>query len=459
MAPCTMLNKIFKSSFFQKGSFIQNTLLLSSASAWGMVIQFAFAPVLSRIYDAEVYGVFAIFGTFLNMVMTLVMLGYNRALLLPRNEHEFKALLRLALLLSTFTALALSLVFLFFGRSIAAFFSAEGIGFWIYLVGPIALISAYDQFVVSWTMQARAYRKSSLASVPLNLASKGFNVAYGRLISPGVDGLIYTHLIAAVSRIAVHLGAVIGNVKQTLFGSVSRDALRTAFANYRDYPRYVVWSNLVNQLSNYVPILLLPLFLLNTASVGFYTYAVMLLELPVRLLSAGLAQVFLQESADLWKTDPEAVRTKTRKLFKTLLLAGLVPAIVLYGFGEVLFSWIFGADWANAGKAAAILAFSYLFRYISVPLSSLYTVTRNEARLFRFQIALFVLRLAGIAIPGWLNMGFLEMMSGFAIANILAYGWLCIGVFRVVQVPLTRLAVFIAGLVVATCIIALLEFI
>ncbi len=424
-----------------------------------MVIQFAFAPILSRIYDAEVYGVFAIFGTFLNMVMTLVMLGYNRALLLPRTEHEFKALLRLTLLLSTLTALVLSLIFLFFGRSIATFFSADGIGMWIYFVGPIALISAFDQFVVSWTMQARAYRKSSLASVPLNLASKSFNVAYGYFISSGVDGLIYTHLITAVSRIGVHLKFVLSNAKATLFGSVSRKALRTALINYRDYPRYVVWSNLLNQLSNYVPILLLPLFLLNAASVGFYTYAIMLLELPVRLLSAGLAQVFLQESADLWKTNPEAVRTKTRKLFTTLLLAGLIPSLVLYFFGEVLFAWLFGADWAAAGQAAAILAFSYLFRYISVPLSSLYTVTRNEAKLFRFQIGLFALRLAGIAVPGWLNLGFLEMMSGFAIANILAYGWLCIGVFRVVQVPLARWTILITGMVITTCIIALLEFI
>jgi O-antigen/teichoic acid export membrane protein len=454
-----MLNKIFKAGIFQKGSFIQNTLLLSSASAWGMVIQFAFAPILSRIYDAEVYGVFAIFGTFLNMVMTLVMLGYNRALLLPREQHEFKALLRLALLLSTLTALTLSLIFLFFGKSIATFFSADGIGWWIYLVGPIALISAYDQYVVSWTMQARAYRKSSLASIPLSLASKSFNVAYGRFISPSVDGLIYTHLIAALSRIVVHFCFVTNNVKQTLLGAVSRDALRNALANYRDYPRYVVWSNLLNQLSNYVPILVLPLFLLNTAAVGFYTYAVMLLELPVRLLSAGLAQVFLQESADLWKTNPDAVRSKTRKLFQTLLLAALAPTLLLYFFGETLFAWLFGEDWAMAGQAAAVLAFSYLFRYISVPLSSLYTVTRNEAKLFRFQIALFVLRLAGIAIPGWLNLGFVEMMGGFAIANILAYGWLCIGVFRVVHAPLARWGTLIITLVVATCGLALFEII
>lgn len=254
-----MLKNLGKSKLFQKGSFVQNTLLLSSASAWGMVIQFAFAPILSRIYDPEVYGVFAIFGTFLNMVMTLVMLGYNRALLLPRTNEEFRALLRLSLQLSTLTAVVLSCIFLLFGKSIAAFFSADGIGFWIYLVGPIALISAYDQFIVSWTMQARAYRKSSIASVPLNLASKGFNVGYGFWISNGVDGLVLTHVIAALSRIVVHAGAVLSDFKQTLLAKISRNALREVFKAYRDYPRYVVWSNLLNQLSNFVPILLLPL--------------------------------------------------------------------------------------------------------------------------------------------------------------------------------------------------------
>lgn len=415
---------------------MQNTFLLSSASAWGLVIQFLAAPVLSRIYTPEVYGTFAVFGTFLNVVMTLITLGFHRALLLPRSDDSMRSLLRLSIYVALIASSLSQLVFVFFGPSILAFFAVENIGSWVYLIAPLALLGALDQYVVSWTMQARAFRKSSAASVPINAASKGFNIAYGKFVSAGVDGLIITHLLTAALRIGVHLRWVIDRVKPVLFGAVSGSSLRATWKEYSDYPKYMVWGQLLNQLSNYLPILMLPIFLTGTAAVGFYTYALMILELPIRLLGAGLTPVYLQEAADLWNTDNERLRSKTRRLFNYLFLVSLPAVLVLTLIGEPLFAWLFSEEWRMAGQAAALLAFSYLFRYVSVPISGVFTVTRHERAQLVFQGLLFLARLAGIGIPGYFGGDFLAMMFGFALANALAYTIYTLWIFKLIQHPL-----------------------
>lgn len=425
-------------SILRKDSFAQNVVLMSSASAWGILIQFAFAPILSRIYEPEVYGLFSIFITLLNLSMTFMMVGYNRALLLPKDRESLRALLRLSLLASTTIGVGLSLLFLLFGSAIAARFSAEQLGIWVYFIAPIALLGAFDQFALSLGMQQKAFKRMSVLSIPINGFSKLFNVAYGGWISASVAGLILTHMLTSVLRIWSTLQWVLQKPLALLTEAVSRASLRQAWREYSDYPKYVVWGNLLNMLSGQVPTLLLALYLADTTGIGWYAYAVMMLELPVRLLSAGISNVFLQESNDHWASNPDFVRAKTLRIFHLIIYLTALPTALLYFFGPEIFGLLLGKHWREAGVVASALSVAYMLRYVSVPISSLFVVTRNESRAFIFQVILLFLRTGGIVIPGLLGMGYMEMIIGYAIANIAAYAVFTVWIFVLIQSPLRR---------------------
>lgn len=367
-----------------------------------------------------------------------MMVGYNRALLLPKDRDSLRALLRLAIVASTGIGLLIHLIFVFFGSSIAARFSAEGLGTWVYFVAPIALLGAFDQFALALGMQQKAFRRMSVLSIPINAISKVFNVGYGGWISASVTGLVLTHALTSLLRIWSTLQWAITKPFSLLTDQVSASALTKVWNDYKDYPKYIVWGNLLNMLSGQVPTLLLALYLADTTGIGWYAYAVMLLELPVRLLSAGISNVFLQESNDHWNDNPDFVRQKTLRIFYFIIYLTAIPTILLYFFGPSLFGLLLGADWREAGLVASALSVAYMLRYISVPISSLFTVTRNESRALRFQVILLVLRTAGIIIPGVLGMSYMQMIMGYALANIAAYAVFTVWIFVLIKSSLKQ---------------------
>ena len=71
-------------------------------------------------------------------------------------------------------------------------------------------------------------------------------------------------------------------------------------------------------------------------------------------------------------------------LFRTaslaLLCIGLVPAAILALWGPVLFGWVFGARWMQAGSIAAVVAPWYLAQFVASPLSRVVVVLSGQER-------------------------------------------------------------------------------
>ena len=123
--------------------------------------------------------------------------------------------------------------------------------------------------------------------------------ATAALISSTVEGLIFTHAITHLSRITLYLRFVVTDVKSTFRTKVDPVDLGQAKAAYSAYPRYMTWSNALNTGSNYLPIVVLPIFLNSAEPAGLFSYALLVLDLPTRLLGAAVNPVFLQKAVEL----------------------------------------------------------------------------------------------------------------------------------------------------------------
>lgn len=445
--------------FSTRNSFLQNSLFMSSAGIWSILIQFIFFPILGRIYSPEAYGTFSVFNTIVVLLGTVATFAYQRALVLPKDDTQFRALLRLCIRVTCFTCLAFTLFSFAFGGWLVEQFNVTELGNWVYAVGPVAFLLAIDQIVVNWTVQAKAFRLNTFFTAPITLGSKLFNVGYGWLINATAEGLIITMSLSYVAHILIFPWKVIKNGYKTLTASVSKSELAEARKEYVAYPRYMLWSNLLNNASNFLPFLLFPIFLMRPDESGYYVYALVVLDLPIRLIGSGIGPVYFQKSAELWDEEPEKLRKQTWKLYKVLAWGSLAPLIFLNLTGEWLYTFVFGDQWTIAGAAVTVLIFSYYFRYLSVPISNLFNVVRKERQLLYFQIFLFIARVLSLVIPGMLIGSFMDLLWSFTLANALCYFILLPWCFRLIKFPIWKVILYTLGVFALGCaVVAVVRF-
>lgn len=415
---------------FTKGSFVQNATLMSTSSLLNIALQFLFFPILSRIYDPAAYGAFALFNSIVIIVSTGLNLSYHRALVLPHSELEFRQLLRLCIRTSAFLSILVFVLTFFLADGIRSFFELESLGWWIYAIAPLALIFAWDQIIVQWSIRQKAFRKFAQVEVPIVLSSKIFNVGFGKFVSAGPSGLVIANLMIFSGRIVFFLKYVLTGTREALYSKVSKAELQSSKQNFRAYPRFVMPSQFLNMLSNYLPALLLPFFFGRPDEAGYLSYALIVLDLPVRLLDSGLSAVFLQKANKLWENGKAQLQEQTEKLFFGVMLLALPVLIITAAFGKEIYTFVFSEQWTMAGQVAQILVMYYFLRYLGVPFTALFQVAKKEKGLLVFQVLLFALRVGSLLITGFMEMHFLQMILWYSIANALAHFFYNLWIFK-----------------------------
>ncbi len=441
-------------SLRSRNSFLQNVAFMSMSSLWNMGIQIIFFPILARIYDPEAYGTFSVINSAVMITGTVLTLGYTRAIVLAKEENMLQALLRLCLRSLVWTSVVLFLITVAFGDLFLELMNATYAGYWVYSIPVLAILLALDQIGVQWSIREKLFKKVSLVEIPLALGSKLFNVGYGKFISAQADGLILTSAIMYGGRFLLFVTGLIDNGWKRMTHAISQESLQAAKEKFANYPRYILTSGLLNTASSYVPVLLLPAMTGNTSYAGFFTYALIVLDLPVRLLSSGIASVFLQRSTELWPDQPEALQERTLKLYYRLLLIAAGVVVVIGGAGEEIYAIVFSEQWAEAGAAASFLVLSYFFRYAGMPLSSLFLTTAKERELFIFQALLFLSRLLGIAIPAYLGWAFLDIIFFYSVLTAAVTFIFGLWPLKLTGLSLWKPAFITLALFIASCALA-----
>jgi O-antigen/teichoic acid export membrane protein len=92
------------------------------------------------------------------------------------------------------------------------------------------------------------------------------------------------------------------------------------------------------------------------------------------IIGGSISDAFLQKADELAKTDPRRLRRSSIEMVIALLAVGLLPVGVLILFGPVLFSWVFGPEWQEAGTFSQVMAMYLWFQFGFTPLCPLFQV-------------------------------------------------------------------------------------
>jgi O-antigen/teichoic acid export membrane protein len=423
------------------GSFVQNSLLMFSSSGASMAIQFGFAFILSRIYSENDYGIFQVFNSYVAILASFVTLNYNQAFVLPRDERQFVHLFQLTVRIAIWISIAITILSLIGGQWLLEKMNHQEVGKWIYLVGPTCLAMAFAKILRELAIRQKAFLKITIWSTASTLFAKTFNVTYGSF-NAAASGLIITNILAFVVEIFLFVRYVTVDVWKTLFTRTSQVDRMLVAKEYRSFPLYIFPGNLINTLSNFLPPVLLATLGYGYDMAGFYGYAILILDVPLRLMANGVSSVFLPKANDMLADRPEELGPATWRLYKNMILLAGAAIGVIFVAGEPLYSLCFSERWAPAGRLAEILAVYYFFRLISAPLAILFNVLKREKQFLIFQSVLLISSISSLSIASLFTQDFFQLMQIFSIANGIVYFGLCVWIFKLVNIPLIKAIAF-----------------
>ena len=155
-----------------------------------------------------------------------------------------------------------------------------------------------------------------------------------------------------------------------------RDAAKVLGSN-RQFPLYSTPSSLLNMLGTSLPLPLL-VTLYGADAGGYYSLVWRVLAAPVVLIGASMADAFHSRAALYAREDPKRLLVFFHSTSLSLLAMGIVPALMVFIFGEPIFLFAFGVKWRMSGVIASIVAPWFLTSFIVSPLSRLVYVLHGQ---------------------------------------------------------------------------------
>ncbi|WP_282242893.1 hypothetical protein [Psychrobacillus sp. NEAU-3TGS] len=124
----------------------------------------------------------------------------------------------------------------------------------------------------------------------------------------------------------------------------------------------------------------------------------------------------------------------TYSSYRNMLFIGLVPISIVFSFGDILFSFVFGDAWAIAGDYARVLSIWLLLVFIASPLSLLFTVMEKEGVGLLFNLAIFISRIVSLLIGAMFFKSALITIILFAVSGIVFWLWNCVYILKLVGI-------------------------
>lgn len=372
---------------------VRGIAALATGQALGQVLYFAFIPFLTRVYAPEAHGVLGLFQAFTGVAYALVSLRYDVAIASVSDRAEAARLFAGAVMLSVPGTL-LALV------AWAALVQGEVLGYAEARLAdaPLAALAAAATSLYFtarfWLIREREYATAAKVQV-VQSAVRGVAQSGLAWWPGGTAGLVFGEVVARLAGLGRMMRRSVAGLREG-FGQGGA-AIRSTLYEHRTFAIWGLPSTLVNAATAWLPVpLVVASFGVGTG--GLLALSTKVLTAPMLLLGASTADAFQSEFSRVWGDDQAAARRLFRRTTGGLLLIALVMTAAVMLLAPRLFATLFGPEWAQAGRIAAVQA-PWVFASLAVsPVSRLIFVLRGQ----RFKFLYDACGLAGMfAVWGW----------------------------------------------------------
>lgn len=394
-----------------KNGFARGVSVLVGGTASAQALMVMAAPLLTRLYSPEDFGLLAVYGGLLALYTVVASLRYELAIPLPESHVEAANVLILSLLVVLVTTSISAAMVLLAGTQIAQALSTPKLSQYFWLLPLGVLLTGVYNVLNYWAVRNKSFGDIASTRITQSLATLvvqilgfkfgGIALLFGQASGQGVGSL-------RLARSAL---------KYEELKAWSWQGVWQAAKRYRQFPLFSTGSGLLNTAGTQLPPLIFAA-LFSASAAGLYALANRILRLPMTVLGAAIGKVYFSNLADAHRESRLSGLVETG--VESLLKLALPAAAAFMVIAPDLFALVFGEDWRISGKIALWMTPWLLFQFIGAPLSTVYFVLEKEKLGLCFQAGMFSLRVLSVMV-GYVYFDFIGTLIIFSLVSALCY--------------------------------------
>jgi O-antigen/teichoic acid export membrane protein len=365
-----------------ENGFFRSVLSVAFGASGAQAIGFLFAPLLTRLYGPEAFGVVGIVMASVGIVVPLFTLSLSTAIVLPKKEIEARNIAVLAVYSSLFLALTAVVIILVFNKLAPSvgerFFGTSPI-----YVSALGALSGLVLVATQFLIRSRLFNVMAGITLAHAVSSNGIKAVAGFFSQSGI-----TLLNATVAGALVQFGILLYVTRKLFWGksiwSVDRTTMIEVLSKYKDFPIFRMPQNILYGVSQGLPVVMLAFFA-GPKEAGFFALARMVIGLPASLVTQSVSSVLYPQIAANSGDYSKLLRILLR-VTGMLCVLGLLPFGLLALVGPTLFELVFGPEWYSAGVFAALLTPMMFFHFVNAPAVMAATALRLQHGILIYEV-------------------------------------------------------------------------
>jgi O-antigen/teichoic acid export membrane protein len=375
-------------NFFSNSPAVRSTGELLLGNLVAQIILVVSAPILTRLYAPEEYGVLGTYSALVMVLSVIATLRYELAILLPQQDEEAEQLTIMASALTVTMSLIIGVILWGIAVGVDPPW-LRPLRPYIGLLTLSILFYGLAQIFTHRMMRRQQFRLQMHSSWVQALTYVMIQLG-GGMLRVGTAGLLVGQLAGQVVS-ALMLG------RKLHYRRIGYKHLFESVCRYKHLPIYNMPAALVYTLQTQLPILLAA-SLYTAKEAGWLVLGLRIVGTPVQMLSTSLGRVYISRAAELVRQSPETLQTLVLRTLKQLFLMAIAPTLLSAAAAPALFAWIFGSDWRPSGEYLQILSPMLLMNLLVFPLYHTLTVL-NKSNLL---LGIETLRIVLVFLSFWL---------------------------------------------------------
>jgi O-antigen/teichoic acid export membrane protein len=375
--------------------FWRNVTTVLGSTAIAQLFPIAVLPFFTRNVGPSGMGVYFLWLGASGVLIVLATAKLDMAIFTAETEQAVNDLLRLIILSSCCIAFLTIVVV----KLICPLFPNIAVDYWTIMEfsGALAILSmfmAINQSLFALLIYRADFKRFGWAKMFTGGLISLLQVL-AVLVGGGLGALIYAHLLATILATALIMRWAKIFPTQLISEFSKHRTKEIILKNFR-FPVYSMPADFINTFSAQLPVFLI-MARFGSASVAFYALTLRILAGPIGLFANSVLTVFKEQAGRDFRERGNCVAAY-RFAFKSLFLLAIFPFVLLGGFGEKLFVFVFGAEWAVAGHYAQMLSPMFFLKFISSPLSYTLYIAHRQLHDLVWQVFLLAMTWASFSL-------------------------------------------------------------
>jgi O-antigen/teichoic acid export membrane protein len=350
-------------------SRMKDVVKISSGTVIGQVVSVFTLPFITRLYGAEIMGIWAIIYAISSIVVTFCDLGLTNTIMLGDSHDEVHIVYRVISTLTIILCLLSGMVLF----NCYYFLWHKGLQYSLNIAVFVLIYGfALRQVQTCYTWLNREKQYSVLMNNPI------INYSVVAIVSIVLG-------IVGFKKQGYFWGVTLGQII-TLFHMkrylprenfiFKLNVYKAIFVKHKEFIKYQMPTAIIVQLRQQIPNLLIGSFFGDTM-LGYFSVSQKLLSIPVTFIGQSLGKVFYQAIAEM-KRNGKDISEFVYKNLKRAMQLGFIPMMLLAAFGDAAIVIFFGKEYGVAGTISRIFVFISFFTFVSTATQGLDIVLNKQ---------------------------------------------------------------------------------